>query len=97
MERMRQSVRPGTSGSGSGSGSYQTGPGGRIEYGAQSHSHWEDDTVVVVTYRFHAGHEVAIEERLRLDPATHNLVYTHEAAGPDGTKHSREIVFGTRQ
>jgi hypothetical protein len=33
LERMRQSMRPGTIGGGGGGGSYRFGPGGRIEYG----------------------------------------------------------------
>lgn len=93
MERMRQSMRPGTVGGFGGGGSYRMGPGGRIEYGSQSQSYWEDDTAVVITHRFHAGHEIAIEERLRLDAATNNLIYTHEATGPDGSRNRREIVF----
>ena len=60
-ERMRQSMRPGTGGCGGGGGSYRMGPGGRIEYGHQGHSYWEEDAVVVETHRFHAGHELVIE------------------------------------
>jgi hypothetical protein len=56
---MLRSMRPGTVGGGGG-GSYRMGPGGRIEYGHQSHGHWEDDVVVIVTHRFHAGHELVM-------------------------------------
>ena len=41
-------------------------PGGRIEYGGHSHTHWEDATAVIVTHRLHAGHELVIEEWMRL-------------------------------
>jgi hypothetical protein len=37
------------------------GPGDRIEYGHHSHTHWEDDAVVLTTHRYHAGHEFVIE------------------------------------
>jgi len=93
MERMRQSMRPGTAGGGGGGASYRMGPGGRIEYGQQSHSHWEGDTVVVITHMFHAGHELVVEERLRLDAATNRLLYTHQVSGPGGVSNTREIVF----
>jgi len=43
MERMRQSMRRRTGGGGGAGGSYRMGPGGRIEYGSQSHSHGEGD------------------------------------------------------
>jgi len=94
IERMRQSMRPGTGGGGGGGGSYQVGPGGRIEYGHHSHSHWEDDAVVVMTHRFHAGYELVIEERLRLADDGTKLVYVHLVTGPDGTANHHEIVFG---
>src|ERR1017187_10584933 len=55
MQRMRESMRPGTAGGGGGGGSYRMGPGGRIEHGHQSNSHWEGDAVVIESHRFHAG------------------------------------------
>jgi hypothetical protein len=64
-ERMLKSLRAGTGGGGGGGGSM--GPGATVEYGHHSHSHWEDDTVVVITQRFHGGHELVIGERLRLE------------------------------
>jgi hypothetical protein len=64
----------GTAGGGGEGASCRMGPGGRIEYGRQSHSHWEDDTMVVITHTFHAGHELVVEERLRLDAGTNRLI-----------------------
>jgi hypothetical protein len=93
-KRMPQSLRPGTGGGG---GGYHLGPGGRVEYGHQSHSHWEDDTVVVVTHRFHASHELVIEERLRLTDRGTKLVYVHLVTGPDGMVARREITFRVEQ
>jgi len=92
-ERMRRSMRPGTVGGGGSGGSYWTGPGGRIEYGSYGGHHWEDDTAVTVTHRFHAGHEVVIEERLRLANEGKRLIYTHEVTGPDGTTDRQEVAF----
>ena len=57
LQKMRRGIRPGTGGGGGGGGSHNLGPGGRIEYGHQSHSHWDGDTVVIETHRLHAGHE----------------------------------------
>jgi len=95
LERLRRSIRPGTGGSGGGGGGYRVGPGGRLEYGQQSHSHWEGDTVVVVTHRFHAGIELVIEERLRLANGA-QLAYTHEITGPDGTTEQHEMAFSVQ-
>jgi hypothetical protein len=89
LERMRQSMRPGAFGG----AHYRMGPGGRVEYGHQSHSHWESDAVVTETHRFHAGLELVIEERLRLDNRMRMLIYTHEITGPDGTKDTHEVSF----
>ncbi len=86
-------MRPGTGGGGGGGGSYQMGPGGRREYGHQSYSYWEDDAVIAVTHRFHAGHELVIEERLRMVDGTH-LSYSHAITEPDGTTDQREVTFG---
>ena len=93
MERMRQSMRPGAMGGGVGGAHYRMEPGGRVEYGHQSHSHWESNAVVTETHRLHAGHELVIEERLRLDSGMRMLIYTHEIAGPDGTKDTHEVSF----
>jgi hypothetical protein len=95
-KRMQQSLRPGTGGGGGGGG-YQVGPGGRVEYGHQSHSHWEDDAVVIETHRFHAGHELVIEERLRLADRGTKLVYVHLVTGPDGMVARHEISFRVEQ
>jgi hypothetical protein len=92
--RMRQSMRPSTTGGG---GSYRMGPGGRVEYGHQSHSHWEDDAVVIETHRFHAGHELEIEERLRLAEGGTKLEYVHLVTGPDGSTDRRGITFEVRK
>jgi hypothetical protein len=66
---------------------------GRIEYGGHSHTHWEHDTVVIVTHRFHAGHELVIEERMRLVDGGARLTYTHSVTGRDATNDAREITF----
>jgi hypothetical protein len=68
------------------------GPRGRREYGLQSYSYWEDDAVVAVTHCFHAGHELVIEERLRMVDRT-RLTYSHKITGHDGTTDRREITF----
>jgi len=93
FDRMRAAVRPGTGGGGGGGGSYRVGPGGRIEYGTHSHSHWDGDTVVITTHRFHAGYELVTHERLRLEPERGELTYTHEITGPDGNVNQSETVF----
>jgi hypothetical protein len=92
-QRMRQAIRSGTGGGGGGGGSYHMGPGGRIEYGGHSYTHWEDDAAVVTTHRFHSGHELVIEERLRMIESNTKLVYVHAVTGPDGTAERREIAF----
>ena len=69
------------------------GPGGRIEYGGHSHTHWEDDTVVIVTHRFHSGHELVIEERMRLVDGGARLAYSHSVTGPGATTDARAITF----
>jgi hypothetical protein len=93
IDRMRRSMRPGTVGGGGGGGSHLMGPSGRIEYGRHSHSHWEDDAVVVTTHRYHAGHELVIEERMRLVDDGARLTYSHSVTGPDATNDMREITF----
>jgi hypothetical protein len=42
---------------------------------------------------FHAGHELVIEERLRLADGGATLVYTDLVSGPDATDGRREIRF----
>jgi hypothetical protein len=66
LERMRGSMRPGTSGTGGGGGSYSMGKGGKIDSGSLGFTQWEDKTSVIETHRFHAGHEITITERLRM-------------------------------
>jgi hypothetical protein len=91
--RMRRSMRPGTAGTGGGGGGHFMGPRGRIEYGGHSYSHWEDDAAVVTTHRYHAGHELVIEERMRLVGDGARLTYSHSVTGPDATNNQREINF----
>jgi hypothetical protein len=69
------------------------GPGGQIEYGGYSYSHWEDNAVLVTTHRYHAGHELVIEERMRLLDEIARLTYSHSVTGPDATNDTREITF----
>jgi hypothetical protein len=95
-DRMQRSMRPGTLASGSGTHGYDMGPGDRIEYGHHSHTHWEDDAVVLMAHRFHAGHELVIEERFRLVEDGRRLTYSHSVTGPDATNHKREITFAVR-
>ena len=95
QKRMRQGIRTGEiSGSGGGGGGrYNMGPGGRIGFGHHTHSWWEGDTVVIETHRFHAGHELVIEERLHLAGGGRKLVYGHSISGPGGKVDAREIEF----
>jgi hypothetical protein len=94
LDRMRRrSMRPGTAGVGGGGGGHFMGPGGRIEYGGHSYNHWEDDAAVVTTHRYHAGHELVIEERMRLVGDGARLTYSHSVTGPDATNNQREITF----
>jgi hypothetical protein len=93
MDRMRGSMRPGTLGDGGGGGGYFTGPGGRIEYGHRSYSHWEGNTFVVTTHRFYAANEFVIEERMRSGDDGASITYSHSVTGPDNTKNQREIRF----
>jgi hypothetical protein len=88
----RESIRPGTGGGGGGGGGYRPGPGGRREYGHQSYSYWEDDAVIVVTHRFHAGHELVIEERLRMVDGT-QVAYSHKITEADGSTDRRSVTF----
>lgn len=93
MNRMRRSMTPGTLGSGGGGGGHFMGPGGRIEYGHHSHNHWEGDTFVAMTHRFHAGNELVVEQRTRLVDHGARLIYSHSVTGPDDTNDQREIRF----
>lgn len=97
MDRIQRSMRPGTLGTGGRTGGYRMGPGGRIEYGHHSSSHWEDDAVVVTTHRYHAGHELVIEERMRLVNNRGGLTYSHSVTGPDSTNDKREITFAVSE
>jgi hypothetical protein len=92
--RMRQAMRPGMVGAGGGGGSYTSGPGGRIENGSSGFSFMEDGASVAITHRFFAGHEVVVEERLRLSDDGMVLVHTDTVRGPDGTTVGpRELAF----
>jgi hypothetical protein len=51
---------------------------------------------VLTTHRYHAGHELVIEERFRLVEDGGRLAYTHSVTGPDETNHKREITFAVR-
>ncbi|MBZ5586547.1 MAG: hypothetical protein LAQ30_31055 [Acidobacteriia bacterium] len=96
-ESNRDRVRQSSPGIGGGSGGfmdgYVPGPGGRVEYGSFRHSFWDGDSVVVETHRFHAGHELVIEERMRLTDGGTKLQYLHTVTGPDLTADRREMVF----
>jgi hypothetical protein len=96
MDRMRRSMRPGILGTGGGSGGHFIGPDGRIEYGGHSYSHWEDDVMVVTTHRYHAGHELVVEERMLLVDDGARLTYSHSVTGPDTTNDNREITFAVQ-
>jgi hypothetical protein len=95
MDRMLRSTGPMLA-SGSGTQSYDMGPGDRIEYGHHSHTHWEDDAVVLTTHRYHTGHEFVIEERFRLVEDGGRLKYSHSVTGPDATNDKRVIMFAVR-
>jgi hypothetical protein len=96
MDRMLRSTGPMLA-SGSGTQSYDMGPGDRIEYGHHSRTHWEDDAVVLTTHRYHAGHELVIEERFRFVEDAGRLTYSHSVTGPDAINHKREITFAVRE
>jgi hypothetical protein len=88
MEKMSQSLRPGTTGGGGGGGEIH--PGG---YGHTSHSRIEDGTSVLESLHFYDGHEIAVVERLKVAEDKKSIRYTHEAKGPKGEMHVNEIVF----
>jgi hypothetical protein len=52
---------------------------------------------VIDTHRFHASHELVIEERLRLADGGTKLVYVHSISGPGGTADRSEITFGVEK
>jgi hypothetical protein len=97
QSRMRQGIRTGSVSGSGGGGRYNMGPGGRIGYGHHSHSWWDGDTVVIETHRFHAGHELVVEERLRLADDGTKLVYVHSVNTPGGTADAREIGFDVKK
>lgn len=90
MDRMLRWTRSGIS-TGSGTHGYFMGPGDRIEYGHHSRSHWEEDAIVLTTHRCHAGHELVIEERLRLVEDGGRLAYSHSVTGPDAINDSGRL------
>ncbi len=49
------------------------------------------------THRFHAGHELVIEERLRLADGGAKLVYVHSITRPGGKADTRDIGFDVRK
>ncbi len=49
--------------------------------------------MVVTTHRYHAGHELVIEERMRLVDGGGGLTYSHCVTGPDATNDNRQITF----
>ena len=89
FEKMRSSMKPGTSGSGGGGGSFNAKTG----YGHSGHTHMEDQTAVVETHHFFKGQEIAVTERLRVTEDGKAIHYTHEGKGPKGEPVVNEIQF----
>jgi len=58
-------MTPGRIPTGGGGGSFSMRPGGR-GYGSQSDGYWEGDTLVIMTTRMHDGHQLRIEQKLRM-------------------------------
>jgi hypothetical protein len=89
MEKMRQSIRPGTVGDGGGGGSFNL----TTRYGHSGRTHWEDQTAVHETHGFSKGHEIAVTERIRFTEDSRAIHYVHEAKGPKGEPVVNEIKF----
>jgi hypothetical protein len=60
--------------------------------GSAGSTHWEEDTLVTETLRFHKGHELRIKESIRLD-ANKTLIYVHSVEGPGNKVDQHEIRF----
>ena len=88
MERADAALRPGTSGGRGAIGGLSLKGDGH-----QSSTHWEDQTAVTQTWRYHKGHELNIVEKLRLDQDGKALVYIHEITGPKDVSHRHEMTF----
>ena len=58
-----------------------------------SMSGWEGDTHVEVEYRVFRGHELEIEERLRISDDQKSLLYSQSVKGPAGKTVSHQIEF----
>jgi hypothetical protein len=90
---VRHAVQPGFRGTASGGGFAIANAGAAME----GHRTWsrreEEGAVVVESHHSHAGHQIVVVERLRLDAGRHALVYTHEVSGPGGVKQTHTVEF----
>ncbi len=95
VERMRREMgAQGFRGGCVGSGSYFLDPDRKMKGGSMSSSHAEPDgTLIFQTRRFLQGHEVRIEERMRVPEGAGKLVYSHDIVGPDGQESREEMEF----
>jgi hypothetical protein len=60
--------------------------------GSASGTHWEGDTVVVTTHRYHNGQFFTVTERIHIDEDRRVLIYKHEVTG-NNKSDEREIMF----
>jgi hypothetical protein len=88
LERMRLSIRPGTTGGGGGGGMMHSDG-----YGHCSHSRIEDGASVLESYHFCEGQEIFVTQRLRLSEDKLSIQYAHEVKGPKGDTHVTEMTF----
>ncbi len=88
-ERTHRAKRLG--GGGIGGGGHRTVDG---QWGHDSTMYYEDTAQVIRTYRYDAGHELIIDERVRLSEDGERLQYSHAVTGPDGATHARDFEFG---
>ena len=84
---MRQGLKPGTTAGFGGSGGYDPTKGA----GSSSFQHWDGDTFVQETLRNHKGHELTIDERVRVEGD--RLIYKHDITGPGNKHDEREVIF----
>jgi hypothetical protein len=89
MERMRHSMRPGTTGGGGGGGSFDPATG----YGHSGYTRWEEKTAIHETHHLYKGHEIAVTERLWFTEDGTAIHYVHEARGPKGDPIQSETTF----
>src|SRR5688572_33445403 len=60
--------------------------------GSMGSTYWEEETMIVETFRLHKGHQIVITERIRLDEDK-TLTYAHSVQGPGNKADQHEIRF----